>query len=199
MASNGHINALSSDVTDFITAAQIVTDLDQALRELLDNALDAGATSIEIKLKNKGAELIEVSDNGKGIQKQDFPMLAKPHCTSKLRDMTDFNDLYTYGFRGQALNSLAKFSILSIKTKAENDDVGSKITFDDNGEFLSAKPVARSVGTTMSVQNLFHKIPVRRKELLDRLEVHYKKMLHSLQAYALCKPEIQFSCKTLTP
>uniref|UniRef100_A0AC34Q681 Uncharacterized protein n=1 Tax=Panagrolaimus sp. JU765 TaxID=591449 RepID=A0AC34Q681_9BILA len=192
-------DSLPNDVISILTAAQIVTTLDSACRELLDNAIDAGATSIEIKLKEKGSELIEVVDNGKGIAEADFSMVAQAHCTSKLRCVGDFDNLQTYGFRGQALNSLAKFSSLSIVTRATDAKCGSKLTFDEDGKLVDVKKIARNTGTTICVQNIFERLPVRRKEMIDQIEHHFLNMLHSIQAYALCWPNIEIKCRSVKP
>ena len=130
------IKAIDKSSIQRICSGQVVVDLASAVKELVENALDAFATSVEIKLKNMGLDLIEISDNGTGIKETDYPGLALKHHTSKLLDFTDLKKVGTFGFRGEALNALCELSgSLSIITKESTQSIGANLTFDRNGRF----------------------------------------------------------------
>ena len=147
-----------------ICSDQVVVDLRSALKELVENALDAGATKLEVRLKEHGAEMLEVTDNGRGISRENLDGVARRHHTSKLREFDDLGRLRSFGFRGEALSSLAALSSLSVATRTEDDAVGTSLSFGRDGEISARSKVARDVGTTVCVARLFEPFAVRRRE-----------------------------------
>lgn len=186
------ITKMSGDTYELISSAQIVTNIDQAVRELMDNALDAGATCIEIRLKDKGLSKIEVSDNGCGISKNDFELLGVAHATSKIADPTDLQNINTHGFRGQALHNFASFSNLTILTRTEDSDVGHLLKFANDGTLEKVIRKARQVGTTVTISDLFVRMPVRRKELQSKADEQINSIIYSVEAYAVAHPHTKF-------
>uniref|UniRef100_A0A7E4VU38 DNA_mis_repair domain-containing protein n=1 Tax=Panagrellus redivivus TaxID=6233 RepID=A0A7E4VU38_PANRE len=186
------IASLPEEVARVITNAQVITSLAGAVRELIDNALDAGATVIDIRLVDNGTTSFEVVDNGSGIKADDFPNLAKAHCTSKLTNMDDFNALDTFGFRGEALHALALLSDLVIITRAESSPVASKLVFDHAGEITEKATCARGRGTTVTVNKLFSTMAVRRSELQRNYKKDLVLLIKTVQAFALAHPKIKF-------
>ena len=132
-ATTGRIQRVDTKVVQRICSDQVIVDLPSALKELLENALDAGATKLEVRLKEHGVELLEVGDNGKGIALADLETVAQRHTTSKLAEFDDLQSLSSFGFRGEALNSLAALSSLSITTRTKEDVTASTLHFDSNG------------------------------------------------------------------
>ena len=135
--------------------------------QLIENSLDSGATVIEVKLKNSGADSIEVSDNGGGIDPSNYAGLAMKHHTSKLQSFSDLQSVASFGFRGEALNALCELSGgFSVVTRQKSEPIASSLTFKRNGELEHVTKAARAPGTTVSVAGLFELLPVRRSELL---------------------------------
>lgn len=128
------VRSIDIDSVHKICSSQVVVDLATAVKELVENSLDAGATLIEIKLKNFGADLIEVSDNGVGVDPVDFDGIARKHHTSKLETFEDLSKVRSFGFRGEALNALCELSkSFTVATKREVDKIGTNLTFDRHG------------------------------------------------------------------
>ncbi|XP_073504107.1 mismatch repair endonuclease PMS2 [Phyllobates terribilis] len=177
-----------------ICSGQVVLSLATAVKELVENSIDAGATSIEIKLKEYGAELIEVSDNGCGVEEQNFEGLTLKHHTSKLQDFSDLLSVETFGFRGEALSSLCALSDLSIFTCHKSAKVGTRLVFDQNGKIVQKSPLPRQQGTTVSVQQLFYTLPVRHKEFQRNTKKEFSKMVQVLQAYCIISTGVRISC-----
>ncbi|KAM3917108.1 mismatch repair endonuclease PMS2 isoform 2-T2 [Leptodactylus fuscus] len=177
-----------------ICSGQVVLSLATAVKELLENSIDAGATSIEIKLKEYGAELIEVSDNGCGVEEHNFQGLTLKHHTSKLQDFSDLVSVETFGFRGEALSSLCALSDLSIFTCHKSANVGTRLVFDQNGKIVQKSPLPRQQGTTVSVQQLFYTLPVRHKEFLRNTKKEFAKMVQVLQAYCIISTGVRINC-----
>ncbi|KAF6775787.1 hypothetical protein AHF37_04951 [Paragonimus kellicotti] len=181
------ISALQSDVVHKICSGQVVITLASAVKELVENSIDSGATKIEVRLREYGSELIEVSDNGSGIREQDFDAITGKHSTSKIREFNDLHSVRTFGFRGEALSSLCQLSNLAIHTCAVDASVGTRLEFDSQGIIVSRRPLARSHGTTVFVHQLFYSLPVRRRHLTDpgRLTKEFAKAVSLLTAYCL--------------
>lgn len=137
----GSIRSMGGATALRICSDQVVVDLRSALKELVENALDAGATRIEVKLKEHGAECLEVSDNGAGIAQTNLAGVAQRHHTSKLRDFDDLGKLRSFGFRGEALSSLAALSTLSVSTRTKDEQVGACLTFGRDGSVASRTTV----------------------------------------------------------
>ncbi|KAM3423777.1 hypothetical protein BST61_g1181 [Cercospora zeina] len=160
------IKAIEGRSVHQIQSGQVIVDLNSVCKELVENSLDAGATSIDIRFKNQGLDSIEVQDNGKGIAPEDFDSIALKHYTSKLSTYEDLDSLDTFGFRGEALSSLCALSKFHILTaRAEDGPVGKRLDFDVSGNLKSAAVAAAQKGTTVYVEDLFHNLPVRRREL----------------------------------
>ncbi|KAE8579390.1 hypothetical protein XENTR_v10024027 [Xenopus tropicalis] len=177
-----------------ICSGQVVLSLATAVKELLENSIDAGATSIDIKLKEYGAESIEVSDNGCGVEENNFEGLTLKHHTSKLQDFSDLISVETFGFRGEALSSLCALSDLSIVTCHKTAKVGTRLVYDHNGKIIQKSPVSRQQGTTVSIQQLFYTLPVRHKEFQRNLKKEFTKMVQVLQAYCIISTGVRITC-----
>lgn len=193
----GSIRSMGDATALRICSDQVVVDLRSALKELVENALDADATKIEVKLKEHGSEALEVWDNGAGIAQSDLPGVARRHHTSKLGGYGDLGKLTSFGFRGEALSSLAALSTLSVATRTRGDAAGTCLTFERDGSVASRATVPREVGTTVTVTRLFEPFAVRRRELIRTASAEVRKMLASLQAYALVCCHVRFSCSDL--
>ncbi|KAI5706289.1 hypothetical protein M8J76_012585 [Diaphorina citri] len=162
------INILPQSTIRQITTSQIITSVSTAVKELIENAIDAEATSIQINLMNQGLDLIEVKDDGSGIPTQDVPLICQAATTSKITDITDLDSLSSYGFRGEALNALCQIGEVSVTTKTNSDPVASMYKFSHTGEVTSTQPSHFPNGTTVSVKNLFHNLPVRKQYLSSK-------------------------------
>ncbi|SCZ87335.1 BZ3500_MvSof-1268-A1-R1_Chr2-2g04801 [Microbotryum saponariae] len=194
-----------------LTSGQVIIDLQSAVKELLDNALDAGATSIQILFRNHGIELVEVQDNGQGIEEHDwasigsssnqhaFPLSVQPalkNHTSKLSEFNDLGTISTLGFRGEALSSLCGTADLSMITSTPSTTpIATRLTFLPSGECVVGGKAARSVGTTVMVKDLFAGLPVRRKEFERNAKRELGKALDLVQAYALVRTGVRFEVK----
>ncbi|XP_028286654.1 mismatch repair endonuclease PMS2 [Parambassis ranga] len=190
----GAIRAIDKHSVHQICSGQVVLTLATAVKELVENSIDAGATNIEVKLKESGAEQVEVSDNGKGVEEANFEGLTLKHHTSKLRDFSDLIHVETFGFRGEALSSLCALSGLSVITCHESSQVGTKLVFDHNGHLVQRTPHPRQQGTTVSLQQLFYTLPVRHKEFQRNIKKEYSKMIHVLQSYCVISTGVRITC-----
>ncbi|KAK5175507.1 ATP-binding mismatch repair protein [Saxophila tyrrhenica] len=188
------IKAIEGRSVHQIQSGQVIVDLISVVKELVENSLDAGATSVEIRFKNQGLDSIEVQDNGKGIPPDDFETVALKHYTSKLSTYEDLTSLDTFGFRGEALSSLCALSKFHITTaRAEDGAVGKKLEFETSGKLKGNSVVAAQKGTTVSVEDLFCNLPVRRKELEKNIKREYNKVIAHLHAYACISVGVRFS------
>lgn len=147
-----------------ISSSQVITSLADAVKELLENAVDARANSLIIRFENY-YDKVDVIDNGHGIERVNFDLLCKRSCTSKLESTEDLEQVGTFGFRGEALNSLCNIAQVTVHTRHAADPIGTYLEFDSEGQITSKKSVAREGGTTISFSKLFHTLHVRRKEL----------------------------------
>uniref|UniRef100_A0A2K6DBX7 PMS1 homolog 2, mismatch repair system component n=1 Tax=Macaca nemestrina TaxID=9545 RepID=A0A2K6DBX7_MACNE len=177
-----------------ICSGQVVLSLSTAVKELVENSLDAGATNIDLKLKDYGVDLIEVSDNGCGVEEENFEGLTLKHHTSKIQEFADLTQVETFGFRGEALSSLCALSDVTISTCHASAKVGTRLVFDHNGKIIQKAPYPRPRGTTVSVQQLFSTLPVRHKEFQRNIKKEYAKMVQVLQAYCIISAGIRVSC-----
>ena len=209
------IRLISERSVQQIVAGQAITDLTSAVKELVDNALDAGARSVTIRLvsygghNSPGLDEIEVSDDGSGVSVSDRPLLATKHATSKLtsigqlytsaqqqgRSSSDDSCCKTLGFRGEALFSLASLcQSFYITTRCENELVGQKLYYDHSGNLCPSltQNVPRKVGTSVFAIQLFDTLPVRRLDLIKRAKAHRLKLFKLLSSYAILCTGIQF-------
>lgn len=177
-----------------ICSGQVVLSLSTAVKELIENSVDAGATSIDLRLKDYGVDLIEVSDNGCGVEEENFEGLALKHHTSKIQEFADLTHVETFGFRGEALSSLCALSDVTISTCHVSASIGTRLVLDHNGKITQRIPYPRPKGTTVSVQHLFYTLPVRHKEFQRNIKKEYAKMVQVLQAYCIISTDIRVSC-----
>ena len=186
----GKINVLSKHTVDQIAAGEVIERPKSVVKELVENAIDAGATSISVETKNGGIDLIRVTDNGPGIEKEDVPTAFLSHATSKIKDASDLTGILSLGFRGEALSSIASVSEVQTFTKTRDDLTGTSYLI-RGGEEISEEEVGTPDGTTMIVRELFYNTPARRKFLKSPMtENSYVGDL--LEKCALSHPEIRF-------
>jgi DNA mismatch repair protein MutL len=164
MSIKSSIKPLSKKVYDRIAAGEVIDRPSSILRELIDNALDSGADEITINLAEGGNEGIEVIDNGTGMNEEEVKLCCKPFTTSKIKQFEDLFNLDTYGFRGEALNSISTVSRVEIVSKTSDEDIAT-IYFIEGGEEISLSKGSRNTGTTVSVNNIFFNIPARKKSM----------------------------------
>ncbi|KAI9319340.1 hypothetical protein BX666DRAFT_1458514 [Dichotomocladium elegans] len=180
------IRAIDQYSVHRICSGQVILDLSMAVKELVENSLDAGATTIEVKFKENGLERIEVSDDGSGIDSSNYEALALKHHTSKIASFEDLASVRTFGFRGEALSSLCALGELVVTTSTKDKQpLGVKLTYDASGKLVSSESVARNSGTTVQVSKLFHTLPVRKQEFRRNIKKEYPKAIAILQAYSL--------------
>ncbi|GET00959.1 PMS1 protein homolog 1 [Rhizophagus clarus] len=189
------IRPLDNSTVRRISSGQVITKVEDVVKELVENSIDAESTSIEVKLVGDGLTSITVKDNGVGIQECDRPAMAMRYHTSKLYKFEDLNNVDTYGFRGEALNSIcAVTESTQIITKTENDPVATLYTLDRSGRILDEKSFGSSPGTTVTAVRLFSNIPVRRQVAQKNTSIG-KNIQNLLITYALAHPHIRFSLK----
>ena len=188
------IKLIESKSIHQIQSGQVIVDLSSVVKELVENSLDAGATSIEVRFKNNGLDAIEVQDNGNGIAPQDFESIALKHYTSKLSTFDDLDSLQTFGFRGEALSSLCALSSFHLTTARDVDaPKGTKLDFDVSGKIAGRTLIASQKGTLSTVEDIFKNLPVRRKELEKNVKREYVKALGLLHSYACISTGVRFS------
>ncbi|AQK53271.1 DNA mismatch repair protein PMS1 [Zea mays] len=192
------IKPISKAVVHRICSGQVIFDLSSAVKELVENSLDAGATSVEVSLKAYGEEWFKVADNGCGISPSNFRALALKHHTSKISDFSDLGSLVTFGFRGEALSSLCALGKLTVETRSKDELVGTHLEFEHSGVVVSERKTARQVGTTVTVEKLFSTLPVRSKEFSRNIRKEYGKVISllnvSFHAYALIAKGVRLLC-----
>ncbi|KNE70899.1 DNA mismatch repair protein MutL [Allomyces macrogynus ATCC 38327] len=173
-------------------AGQVITGVESVVKELVENALDAGATAISVHLVKHGAQSLTVTDNGSGIAPADFDQIAKRHHTSKIACFDDLESIRSLGFRGEALYSIAAMSqALEITTKTSHDALATTLNLDQQGDVKSTKVAPGNVGTSVTVRALFFSFPVRRL-ILVKHQPDIKSLLHQ---YALAHPAVRFSLR----
>lgn len=160
----GKINLLTSKVFNRISAGEVVERPFSVVKELVENAIDANATRIDIKIENGGISLIEITDNGVGIEKEDLTKAILPHATSKISTVKDLDSIKTLGFRGEALASIASVSKLTIVSKTSEQEFAYKL-YVEGGDVSEIEESAGEIGTVMTVKNLFFNTPAREKFL----------------------------------
>ena len=161
---NRRITVLPEEVASKIAAGEVVERPSSIVKELLENALDAGATDITIELRGGGKELIRIADNGAGIAPGDVPLAFERHATSKILTVDDLYDVKSFGFRGEALPSIAAVCRVEMSTRRRGDVAGTRIVV-ENGRILENEAVGCPEGTSIAVSRIFDSLPVRRKFL----------------------------------
>jgi len=185
------IQLLPDSIANQIAAGEVVQRPASAVKELIENAIDAGATSIKLIIKESGKVLIQVIDNGQGMSETDARMSLERHATSKIRTADDLFRLRTMGFRGEALASIAAVSQMEMKTRLPNEDLGTLLLV-EGSEVKKQEPVACEKGTNISIKNLFYNIPARRNFLKSN-GVEMSHITEEFQRLALAHPGISFS------
>lgn len=191
------IKPLDPEVVNKIAAGEIIISPTNALKELIENSIDAGATKIDVTVQNNGFKLLQISDNGSGIAKDDFPILCHRFTTSKISSFSDLSNIQSFGFRGEALSSISHIAHLSLITKRNDNkdgDLAWKAVY-EMGELLpsSVKPSAGNQGTIISITDLFYNTPSRLKSLNQKEEYH--KILDCLGKYSVNNHGIGFTLK----
>jgi DNA mismatch repair protein MutL len=187
---SGIIKLLSDAVANQIAAGEVVQRPASAVKELLENSIDAGATEVKLLIKDGGSTLMQVIDNGKGMSETDARLCWERHATSKIRKAQDLFSLNTYGFRGEALASIAAVAQVEMKTRRPEDSVATYIRI-EGSEVLDVKIESAPIGTSISIKNLFYNIPARRN-FLKSIAVETKHIFEEFQRQALANPNIAF-------
>ena len=185
------IQLLPDSVANQIAAGEVIQRPASVVKELVENALDAGAFEITIHIKDAGKTLIKITDNGCGMSPTDARMAFERHATSKISSASDLFCIRTMGFRGEALASVAAIADVELRTKRMDDELGTLIHI-IGSEVKTQEPVACSNGTAITVKNLFYNVPARRK-FLKANTTELKHIINEIQRVALPNPEIRFS------
>lgn len=185
------IKILSADVANKIAAGEVVERPASVVKELIENAIDAESTSIRVEIRAGGKRLIRVSDNGSGMEREDALLALERHATSKVSRIEDLENIHTFGFRGEALASVASVSQFELLTRTADAIQGTKINV-EGGVFRSVEESGCSPGTHISINNLFHNVPARLKFLkTDTTEINH--IIKQVTWAALAHPNIHFS------
>ncbi|XP_075464501.1 PMS1 protein homolog 1 isoform X5 [Ascaphus truei] len=184
---------LSSATIRLLSSSQVITSVVSVVKELIENSLDANATSIDIKLENFGFDKIEVRDNGDGIKAADAPVMGVRHYTSKITSPEDLESLETYGFRGEALGSICAVAEVYITTKTAVDEFSTQYVLDSSGQVASRKPSHLGQGTTVTALKLFKSLPVRKQyySTTKKCKEEIRKIQDLLMAYGIIKPDLR--------
>ena len=185
------LNKLSDEVVRQIAAGEVIERPASVVKELVDNSIDAGASKITIKVKNGGIDLVEVSDDGIGIPKENLPLIFQSHTTSKLNSIEDLNTLLSMGFRGEALSTITSVAKVRTESKYEGEERANAIFFNEKGA-SEISTIAKEKGTTIKVEKLFYNIPARAK-YLKTANTEYRKIFEMLNRYFLIYPNISFT------
>ncbi len=185
------IQLLPDHVANQIAAGEVVQRPASVVKELLENAIDAKATSITLVIKDAGKTLVQVTDNGSGMSTTDARLSFERHATSKIKAAEDLFNLHTKGFRGEALASIAAIAHVELKTKTETDEVGTKICI-EGSQVTSQEAAVVPKGTTIAVKNLFYNIPARRNFLKSN-PVETRHIIDEFHRVALAHPQVAFS------
>ncbi len=185
------IRLLPDSVANQIAAGEVIQRPSSAVKEILENAVDAQSTRIELYIKDSGKTLVQIVDNGLGMTPTDARLCFSRHATSKIRKADDLFKLHTKGFRGEALASIASIAQVELKTKRSEDEIGTSIII-EGGEINSQLAVAIEVGTTISIKNLFYNVPARRNFLKSN-NVEARHIIEEFERVALAHPEVAMS------
>ncbi|MBO4755451.1 MAG: DNA mismatch repair endonuclease MutL, partial [Bacteroidales bacterium] len=179
------------NISDMIAAGEVVQRPASVVKELMENAVDAGATDIKVIVTDAGRTLIQVIDNGSGMNPDDAVLCFERHATSKLSSAEDLHHILTFGFRGEALASIAAVAEVTLRTRTADQEVGVEISM-AGSEHLGTREVSCPIGSNFSVRNLFYNIPARRKFLKsDNVELRH--IVEEFQRVALTRPDLAFT------
>ena len=185
------IELLPDHIANQIAAGEVIQRPASAVKELLENATDAGATQIQLIVSEGGKSLIQVIDNGKGMSETDARMAFERHATSKIRQIDDLFRINTMGFRGEALASIAAVAQVELKTRREEDELGTRLEI-ENSKIIVQEPCACPIGTQISMKNLFFSVPARRNFLKNNA-VEMRHIIDEFMRVALAFPGLAFS------
>ncbi|MBE7629699.1 DNA mismatch repair endonuclease MutL [Tenacibaculum piscium] len=185
------IQLLPDHVANQIAAGEVVQRPASVVKELIENAIDAGATAVKLLIKDAGKTLIQVIDDGKGMTANDAHLSFQRHATSKIKNAQDLFNLHTKGFRGEALASIAAIAHVELKTKQEHQEIGSFIKI-EGSTIVNQENIITPKGTSISVKNLFYNIPARRNFLKSET-IETRHIIEEFQRIALVHPDISFS------
>lgn len=188
---NNIIHLLPDSIANQIAAGEVVQRPASVVKELVENAIDAGASSIQVIIKDAGRTLIQVIDNGKGMSVTDARMAFERHATSKIRTADDLFSLTTMGFRGEALPSIAAVSQVELRTKRKGDDVGTMLLI-EGSKVIKQEVISCSDGSNFSIKNIFYNIPARRKFLKSN-DTERRNILTELERIVLVNPNVEFT------
>lgn len=187
----GVIQVLPTQLSNMIAAGEVVQRPSSVVKELLENAVDAGSSQINLIIKDAGRTLIQVIDNGCGMSADDAIRCFGRHATSKISNQNDLENIHTFGFRGEALASIAAVSQVTLKTKTDTDEVGTQVIM-EGGEVIEQKSVSQAQGTSIEVRNLFYNTPARRK-FLKSDNVEFRHIMEEFTRVAITRPDLNFS------
>lgn len=188
------IMLLPEIVANQIAAGEVVNGPANVVKEMMENSIDAGATTVSVNYRNGGKDLIQIVDNGKGMSHVDARMAFDRHATSKIRSIEDVYNLHTFGFRGEALASIAAVAEVELRTRREEDELGT-LTEISGGTFRSQKPVNCSVGSQFMVRNLFYNVPSRRKFIDGDNSRLASQIKSEFMRVAMCYPDVEFELR----
>lgn len=185
------VRILSDRVANQIAAGEVIERPAAVVKELVENALDAGATRIEVEFRHGGRALMRIEDNGHGMTRDDALLALERHATSKIAEAADLDRLHTFGFRGEALPSIASVARFELQTRPADRDAGTEILV-NGGKFIHVRECGRPVGTRIEVTHLFNSVPARRKFLkTDQTEAAH--IVQCVRLYALASPRVAFT------
>ena len=185
------IQLLPDSVANQIAAGEVIQRPASVIKELVENSIDAGATSINVVCTDSGRTSIQVVDNGKGMSETDARLSFERHATSKIRKADDLFNLHTMGFRGEALASIAAVAQVTLKTRLEGDDVGTQLSI-AGSRFVSQEPCSCPVGSNFLIENLFYNVPVRRKFLKSNA-TELNNIIAAFERIVLVNPNVAFT------
>ena len=183
------IKLLPEIVANQIKAGEVVESPSSVVKEMMENAIDAGATEVTVNFVNGGRDLVQIIDNGRGMSPVDARMAFECHATSKISSLDDIYSLHTFGFRGEALSSISAVSQVELITRQADCEVGTQ-TIINGGEFVSQTPTAAPVGSQFLVRNLFYNTPARRKFINSKESSLSSDIKREFRRVALCHPEV---------
>ena len=183
------IKLLPEIVANQIKAGEVVESPSSVVKEMMENAIDAGATEVTVNYVNGGRDLVQIIDNGRGMSPVDARMAFECHATSKISSLDDIYALHTFGFRGEALSSISAVSQVELITRQADCEVGTQ-TIINGGEFISQTPIAAEVGSHFLVRNLFYNTPARRKFINSKESSLSSDIKREFRRVALCHPEV---------
>ena len=188
------IKQLPPHLINQIAAGEVVERPASAIKELLENALDAGATQIDIDIEQGGVKRIRIRDNGRGIPKEELPLALSRHATSKIASLDDLENVLSFGFRGEALPSIASISRLTLSSKSQDDDQAWQLQGSGQEQFDDPEPCSHPTGTTVDVRDLFFNVPARRK-FLKTEKTEFRHLEDVVKKVALSRFETGFTLR----